>query len=90
MVDKEGMCVDCTRLYRTLRKTPMKREGKEPFLTKEEIRLRIKQGRRIHRKKLESPPKYDYRTGDYSIKEYFCHVTISLKRKNLTWRVMSE
>ena len=34
MVDEKGMCVDRTYLYRTLRKTPIKRERKKPFLIK--------------------------------------------------------
>ena len=31
MVDKKGMCVDRTYLYRTFRKTPIKREKKDLF-----------------------------------------------------------
>ena len=38
MVDKKGMWVDRTHLYRTLRKTPIKREKKGLFLIKK-IRL---------------------------------------------------
>ena len=33
-MDKKGMCVDRIHLYRTLRKTPIKREKKGPFLIK--------------------------------------------------------
>ena len=33
-MDKKGTCVDRTHLYRTLRKTPIKREKKGPFLIK--------------------------------------------------------
>ena len=40
-MDKKGMCVDRTRLYRTLYKAPIKREGKGPFLIKEKIRLQM-------------------------------------------------
>ena len=71
MVDEKRMCVDRTYLYRTLRKTPIKREKKGSFLIKKEIRLRIKQGTSIYRKKLEPPPKYNYRAGDYFIREWF-------------------
>ena len=39
MVDEKGMCVDRTHFYRTLRKTPIKKERKGPFLIKKEIRL---------------------------------------------------
>ena len=31
----------------------------------------MEQGRSIHWKELESPPKYDYRAGDYLIREWF-------------------
>ena len=31
-------------------------------------------GRSIYKKKLELQPKYDYRAGDYSIKEWFFKV----------------
>ena len=40
--------VNRTHFYYTLRKTPMKREKKNLFLIKKEIRLQIKQGRRIY------------------------------------------
>ena len=39
MVDKKGICVDRTHLYYTLRKTPIKKEKKGPFLIKKEVRL---------------------------------------------------
>ena len=65
------MCVDRIYLYRTLRKTQLKKKKKGPFLIKKEIRLRIEQGRRIHKKKLKPPPKYDCCAGDYSIREWF-------------------
>ena len=71
MVDEKGTCVDRTHLYRTLRKTPIKRERKGPFLTREEIRLRMEQGKSIHRKELEPPPEYDCRAGDHSMREWF-------------------
>ena len=41
MVDKKRMYIDRIYLYRTLRKIPIKREKKGPFLIKEEIRLQI-------------------------------------------------
>ena len=41
MVDEKGIYMDYTYLYRTLRKTPIKKEKKGPFLIKEEIRLRM-------------------------------------------------
>ena len=41
MVDEKGICMDRIYLYRTLYKTPIKREGKGPFLIREEIRLRM-------------------------------------------------
>ena len=41
MVNEKGMCVDRIHLYRTFRKTPIKREGKGFFLMKEEIRLQM-------------------------------------------------
>ena len=63
--------MDRTYLYRTLRKTPIKRERKRPFLIKKKIRLRIKQNKSIHKKKLKPLPKYNYHTGNYSIKEWF-------------------
>ena len=31
----------------------------------------MKRGRRIHRKKLKPPPKYDYRTGNHLIRKWF-------------------
>ena len=34
MVDEKRICVDCTYLDHSLRKTPIKREGKGPFLIK--------------------------------------------------------
>ena len=71
MVNKKGTCVNRIYLYRTLRKTSIKREKKGPFLIKEEIRLQMEQGRSIHRKKLEPPPEYDCRTGDYFMREWF-------------------
>ena len=74
MVDKKRICVNRTHLYRTLRKTPIKRERKGPFLIKKEIQLQMEQGKSIHRKELEPPPEYDYRTGDYSIREWFLEV----------------
>ena len=70
-MDKKRMCVDRIRFYHTLHKTPIKREKKGHFLTKEEIRLRIQRGRRIHRKELEPPPRYNYCAGDHLIKEWF-------------------
>ena len=63
--------MDRIHLYYTLYKTLIKRKKKGPFLTKKEIQLRIKQGKNIHKKKLKSPPKYDYRTGDHFIREWF-------------------
>ena len=33
-MDKKRICMDCTHLYYTLRKTPIKREKKGPFLIK--------------------------------------------------------
>ena len=39
MVDEKGIYVDRTYLYYTLRKTPIKREKKRPFLIRKEIRL---------------------------------------------------
>ena len=63
--------MDRTHLYRTLCKTPIKREKKGPFLIKKEIRLQIKQGKSIYKKKLKPPPEYDYYTGDYFIREWF-------------------
>ena len=63
--------MDRTHLYCTLRKTPIKRKRKRPFLIKEEIRLRIEQGKSIYKKELKPPPEYDYRAGDYFIKEWF-------------------
>ena len=71
MVDEKGTYMDRTHLYRTLRKTPIKRERKKPFLIKEEIRLQMEQGKSIHKKKLKPPPKYNYRAGNHSIKEWF-------------------
>ena len=41
MVNEKGICVDRTDFYRTLRKTPIKMEGKGPFLIKNEIRLQM-------------------------------------------------
>ena len=38
-MDKKEMYIDRTHLYRTLYKTPIKREKKGPFLIKKEIRL---------------------------------------------------
>ena len=38
-MDKKGIYVDRTHLYHTLRKTPIKKKKKEPFLIKKEIRL---------------------------------------------------
>ena len=40
-MDKKRIYVDRIYLYYTLRKTPIKREKKGPFLIKKEIRLRI-------------------------------------------------
>ena len=37
MVDEKGMYVNRIYLYRTLRKTPIKKEKKGPFLIKEKI-----------------------------------------------------
>ena len=73
-MDKKGTCMDRTHLYRTLCKTPIKREKKGLFLIRKEIRLRIKQGKSIYRKKLKPPPKYDYYAGDHSIREWFFKV----------------
>ena len=70
-MDEKGTCVNRIHLYRTLHKAPIKREGKEPFLIREEIRLQIERGRRIYWKKLEPPPKYNYYAGNYSIKKWF-------------------
>ena len=39
MVDEKGICVDRIHFYRTLCKTPIKKEKKKPFLIKKEIRL---------------------------------------------------
>ena len=39
MVNKKRIYIDCIHLYYTLRKTPIKREKKGPFLIKKEIRL---------------------------------------------------
>ena len=33
-MDEKGMCINRTYLYRTLRKTPIKKEKKGPFLIK--------------------------------------------------------
>ena len=33
-MDEKGICINRTHFYYTLRKTPIKREGKEPFLIK--------------------------------------------------------
>ena len=38
-MDKKGMCVDHTYLYCTLRKTPIKKEKKGPFLIRKKIQL---------------------------------------------------
>ena len=38
-MNKKGMCVNRIYLYRTFRKTPIKKEKKGPFLIKKEIRL---------------------------------------------------
>ena len=63
------MCMDRTHLYRTLRKTLIKKEKKSTFLNKKKIRLRIEQGKRMHRKELKPPPEYDYYAGDHFIKK---------------------
>ena len=68
---QKKICINRTHLYHTLRKTPIKKERKGPFLIKKKIRLQIKQGKSIHKKKLKPPPKYNYRTGDHSIREWF-------------------
>ena len=69
MVDKKGIYVDHTHLYYTLRKTLIKKEKKGPFLIKKEIRLRMEQGKSIYKKKLKPPPEYDYRVGNYFMRE---------------------
>ena len=40
-MDEKGICVNHIYLYRTLRKTPIKKDKKGPFLIKEEIRLQM-------------------------------------------------
>ena len=40
-MDKKGICVNRIYLYRTLRKTPIKKEKKGFFLIREKIRLQI-------------------------------------------------
>ena len=70
-MDKKRTYIDRTHLYRTLRKTLIKRKRKGPFLTKKEIRLQMEQGKSIYKRKLKPPPKYDCRAGNHSIKEWF-------------------
>ena len=70
MINEKDMCVDCTYLYKSLRKGPIK-EGKGPFLNKEQIRTRLEKRITIYRRELAIPPKYDYRTGDHLIKKLF-------------------
>ena len=41
-MDKKRMCVDRTHLYRTLRKTPIKKEKKKTFPNKKKIQLQTK------------------------------------------------
>ena len=48
-MDKKGIYINRTRLYRTLRKTPIKREGKKPFL--------IKKNTTINKVRPENTPK---------------------------------
>ena len=40
-MDEKGIYVDRIHLYYTLRKTPIKREKKGPFLIRKKIRLRM-------------------------------------------------
>ena len=71
MIDERGTCVERTHLYRSLRKGPTKGKGKGPYLSKEQIRIRIQEGNIIHRRELEPPPEYDCRTGNHSMREWF-------------------
>ena len=86
MVDKKGTCMDRTHLYRTLRKTPIKKKKKGPFLIREEVRLQMEQGRSIYKKKLKPPPKYDYYTGDHFIKEWFLEAEKSYLKSHVRIR----
>ena len=65
--------MDRTHLYRNLRKSPTK-EGKRPFLNKEQIRTYLKKRITIHRRKLAIPPEYDCRISNYPIKDHFIEV----------------
>ena len=70
MINERGMCVDRTYLYKSLWKGPTK-EGKRPFLNKEQICTRLKKGITIHRCELTVPLKYDCRTGNHPMRDLF-------------------
>ena len=54
-MDKKGICIDRIYLYRTLRKTPIKREKKEPFLIKKKSDYKWNKIGVYIKKKLEQP-----------------------------------
>ena len=70
-MDKKGIYMDRIYLYYTLCKTPIKREKKGFFLIKKKSDYEWSKIGKYIKKKLKPPPEYDYRAGNYFIREWF-------------------